>query len=183
MADPTVVGEPFFNVGFLRSVVTTSLGAFLALLLAALGWWITGRAGRKSASRRRTQLVQALWETIEFNLEVAKEASEVVGNTYFAVNIDLSLLESTRSLKYEVLDDINLSRDVDEVSYQFSSLYRLIAIELEMEFSGSFLASSARTQKREEMTGLIRERGTKAIAYENGKDVVRRLKEIAGTTQ
>ena len=87
--------EPFFNADFFRSLITTFLGAVLAILVAVLGWWLSGRERRKSASLRRSQLAQALGESLEFNLEIAKSASEISDQDVLTVNIELSLLETT----------------------------------------------------------------------------------------
>jgi len=176
------MSDPFFNDDFFRSLITTFFGAGLAILTAFGLWWLSGWERRKEEARRRSRLAQALGENLEANLEIAKSASEIEDDAFLTVNIDLSLLEATRSLKYEVMGDIDLSRDIDEVGYQFSSLHRLIDVRFEMEYSGSTLSLSNIGRLRTNLNSVIRGRGTHAIQFESEKRVVRRFKKIGEPT-
>ena len=169
----------FLNADFFRSLVTTFVGALLAIGTAVGGWWLSGRRRRKAAAVRRGQLAYALAQSLEHDLEIAKAASELPEDKILTVNVDLSLIEATRSLKYDVFGDIDLSRDIDEVGYQLASLRRLLELRLEMEYSGSVLAFTGLNQMRKGLNDLIRERAKKAQEYESGKQVARRLKEMA----
>ncbi|MBI2165311.1 MAG: hypothetical protein HYU29_02765 [Chloroflexi bacterium] len=171
----------FFNDDFFRSLLTTFLGAVLAILTAFGGWWFSGKGKRKAAELRRSQLAKALSQSLEHNLELAKLASQLTEKQRLTVNVDLSVLEATRSLKYDILLDIDLSRDVDEVSYQLASLRRLIDLAFGFEFSTMSLAFTGRDQARADLYKLIRERGTKALQYEEGKQVLGRLQEMFKT--
>ncbi|HJN87323.1 MAG: hypothetical protein QGH97_10755 [Dehalococcoidia bacterium] len=171
--------EPFFNQDFFRSLTTTFLGAMFAILAAIGGWWIGGNQRRKADSLRRSQLAHALAETLEDNLGLARSASQLRDQGLLTVNVDLSLLDATRTLKYEVFQDINLSRDIDEIDYQLASLHRLIALRFEMEYSGTILAFSGRNQLRTSLSSLIRERSEEPLEYERRTQLVRRLKRIA----
>ena len=173
--------EPFFNLDFFRSLATTFLGAMFAILAAIGGWWLGGKQRRKADALRRSQLAQALAETLEDNLGLARSASQLRDQGLLTVNIDLSLLDATRTLKYEVFQDINLSRDIDEIDYQLASLHRLIALRFDMEYSGTILAFSGRNQLRTNLNTLIRERGKEPLEYERRRQVVRRLKRIVNT--
>jgi|TARA_Y100000031_G_C8041011_1_gene301673 hypothetical protein len=173
--------EPFFNLDFFRSLATTFLGAMFAILAAIGGWWLGGKQRRKADALRRSQLAQALAETLEDNLGLVRSASQLRDQGLLTVNIDLSLLDATRTLKYEVFQDINLSRDIDEIDYQLASLHRLIALRFDMEYSGTILAFSGRNQLRTNLNTLIRERGKEPLEYERRRQVVRRLKRIVNT--
>jgi|TARA_B100000315_G_scaffold254014_2_gene294118 hypothetical protein len=173
--------EPFFNQDFFRSLATTFLGAMLAILAAIGGWWMGGNQRRKADSLRRSQLAHALAETLEDNLGLARSASQLRDQGILTVNVDLSLLDATRTLKYEVFQDINLSRDIDEIDYQLASLHRLIALRFEMEYSGTILAFSGRNQLRTNLSTLIRERGKEPLEYEKRTQVVRRLKRMVNS--
>jgi len=172
--------ETFFNENFFRSLITTFLGAIFAILVAIGGWWLSGRESRQAASLRRRQLADALRESLEFNLKIAHSASEISDQIFLTLNVDTSIFEATRSLKYEVMSDINLSRDIDVIGYRLSSLSRQIELRFEMEFSGSFLAYSGRNQLREALSRVIRAAGASLIDYESDKDVLNRLEEMAG---
>jgi hypothetical protein len=170
--------EPFFNQDFFRSLATTFLGAMFAILAAIGGWWLGGKQRRKADSLRRSQLAHALAETLEDNLGLARSASQLRDLGLLTVNVDLALLGATRILKYEVFQDINLSRDIDEIDYQLASLNRLIALRFEMEYSGTILAFSGRNRLRTNLSALIRERSKEPLEYERRTQVVRRLKRM-----
>jgi hypothetical protein len=170
--------EPFFNQDFFRSLATTFLGAMLAILAAIGGWWLGGKQRRKADSVRRSQLAQAPAESLEDNLGLASSTSQLREEGILTVNVDLSLLDATRTLKYEVFQNINLSRDIDEIDYQLASLHRLIAFRFDMEYSGTNLAFSGRNRLRTNLNALIRELGKEPLEYERRMQVVRRLKRM-----
>jgi hypothetical protein len=74
----------------------------LAILAAIGGWWLGGKQRRRADPLRRSQLAQALAESLEDNLGLARSASQLREQGIVTVNVDLSLLEATRTLKYEV---------------------------------------------------------------------------------
>lgn len=173
--------DAYFNVDFFQSLVTTFLGAVLAILAAIGGWWLSGRESRRDTTLRRGQLAEALGQSLEHNLQIAKSASQISDQEVLMVNVDLSVLEATRPLKYDVLRDIDLSRDIDEVGYHLTSLHRLVDLCFELEYSGTMLASSRLSTIRAELNGLIRDRATRAVQHEASEQVVVRLKEMFKT--
>ena len=164
-------------------MVTTFLGASVAIL-AALGLrWLAQNETRKAASRRRKQLAQALGKRLEFNLDIAKQATGLSDQGVLTgSNVDLSLLEATRSLKYEVIGDIKLSQDIDELGHHLTSLNRLIDLGFEIGYSGSFIAISGSHELRARLHALIRDQASEALEFERGNEVVLRLMDIVGPT-
>ena len=95
-------------------------------------------------------------------------------------NIDLSLLDATRSLKYEILDEDQLCQDIDELGYYLTLLNGSLAVGLEMTFSGTFLALSESTRIRGLHFVRIGQMATQAKEFATNKQIVQRLNEIAG---
>lgn len=57
------------------------------------------------------------------------------GTPFF--NVDVTLLESTASLKYEVLNDLVLCREVDELRFELVRLSRKVELLLKLEFDST----------------------------------------------
>lgn len=170
--------EPFFNVDFIRSLVTTFLGAFFAILVAVGGWWLSGMSKRKESTTRRIRLAQALMTSVEFNLGIAKEATELSDKAFLTTNVDRSVLEGTLSLKYEIMNDINLNRDIDEFGHRISLLHKFIETSFEMEHSGSFVALRGTGGLRDRIATMIRDGGASAIQLEKDKQIIDRLQSL-----
>ena len=133
----------------------------------------------RTALLRRKGLAQTLIESLEHNLELVRTTSLIEDRTRIDGNLNLSVLEATSSLKYEVMDDIVLSRDIDAIAWRLSYLQRQIEIRFEMEFSASFLEYSGRNRLRKELSSLIRSVADSTVRFELSKNVLGRLKEIA----
>ena len=173
------MNEPFFNLDFLRSTTTTFLGAGLALLIALGVRWLATREAGKTTGTRQRQLAMVLRDTIRQNLEIAEAAKDISDEQILDVNIDLSVLDSTQSLKYDLLGDIELNRDIDEVRFQLATLHRLVDLRLGVEYS-PLLAMSNLQSIRANLNSDIRDRARRAEEYEAGKQVVKRLQAIIG---
>ena len=50
-------------------------------------------------------------------------------------NVDIQLLEGTCSLKYEIIDNLDLNRQLDSIRYELLHLHRKFELQLEIEFS------------------------------------------------
>jgi hypothetical protein len=100
--------------------------------------------------QRKKQLLQLLSETLQKNLELVEQMeSQVKPEFVIYYNVDTLLLESTSSIRYEIIDDLNLNRQIDSIRYELLHLHRKVELQLELSYrefkaSGNFM--TARTQ-------------------------------------
>jgi hypothetical protein len=177
MESSAQVSEAFFNIDFFRSATTTFLGAGLALLIAVGVRWVATREGRRATATRRRQLASTLHDTIAHNLGIVGEAIELAEDAILVVNLDLSILDATQALKYELVADIELDRDIDELRYLLASLHRLLDLRLGIEYS-TMLSLSNIGSIRSNLNSLINDRGRRVKAYEAGKRILDRLQAL-----
>jgi len=88
---------------------------------------------------RRDQLRAAIKNAVESNAYVVGQITDWIekpGGTPF-FNVDLPLLESTAALKYEVLGDIELCREIDHLRFELVHLSRKVDLLLDLEFNPS----------------------------------------------
>lgn len=113
----------------------TFLGAFLGV---PTGLWVNHLWSRREGKAKKAQLVEAFKTTITKNISVLGPIEEYAkaptGYPYF--NVDLSLFESTSSLKYEVFD-IGLCQQIDHARYELAHLERKLDLLLKLEFDAS----------------------------------------------
>ncbi len=119
-------------------VLKSILGTFLGALLGIPAGLMVNHAWRHRQDRdRRWQLLSAVRQTIDHNSYLIDQIEEWLNKNGFPFfNVDLSLLESTASLKYELLD-ISLCRQIDQLRYELTLLGRKVNLLLELEFDPS----------------------------------------------
>jgi hypothetical protein len=119
-------------------VLNSVLGTFLGALLGIPTGFALNHCWSKSVDRaRRTQLRSVLKRAVDQNDYLADEIEEWLGKggvPYF--NVDLPLLESTASLKYELLD-AGLCQEIDHLRYELGHLARKVDLLLGLEFNPS----------------------------------------------
>jgi len=173
--------DAFFNIEFSRSLVTTFVGASLAIGAAFFLRYIAQKDSRKSLADRGKQLANILGPKIKSNIEIAKEFTDIEDtHAPSGVNIDLALLDSTRSLKYELLNDDELCWDIDQLAYNLAMLNQAIANGVAITLSGSFRALTGTQELRSGVFRHIRSAATESIEYESSKEIVSRLNQLAG---
>jgi hypothetical protein len=116
----------------------TLLGTFLGALLGVFSGLAVNHAWSKQADHaRRTQLKAVLRSAVDHNADLLVMIETVMGKGGFPTfNVDLPLLESTASLKYELLD-ADLCREIDRLRYELTHLARKVDLLLKLEFDPS----------------------------------------------
>jgi hypothetical protein len=124
----------------MAEVITNILGIFLGALIGIpAGLALNHAWEHRVDSARRKQLRSALKETVDKNLyliEQIKDWLSTSGGTPF-FNVDLTLVEATATIKYEILNDIELCREIDTLRFELTHLSRKINVLLELEFNPS----------------------------------------------
>jgi len=69
-------------------------------------------------------------------------------------NVDTQLLESTSSIKYEIIDDLNMNRQLDSIRYELLHLHRKIDLQLDIEYS-AYKAMGNYMARRTQLIGAI----------------------------
>lgn len=80
--------------------------------------------------------------------------SELTPDSVITYNVDTSLLESTASLKYEIIDHLDLNRRLDALRYELQHLHRKVELQLEVEFSST--SAITRSHYRVRLVDTIR---------------------------
>lgn len=108
------------------------LGIFLGSTLGALLGIYSGVRTREKWKERvdaekREQLLHVLKEAVNKNGGLIEQVcDEVEKNQTPTFNVDLTLLESTATIKYDLLDDMELCSELDELRYELTHLSRKI---------------------------------------------------------
>ena len=146
--------------------VNDILGIFLGALLGIpAGIWLNSIKKNRADKTRKEQLKSAIKESVKKNVGLLKQIEEWItnpGGTPF-FNVDLPLLESTANLKYEILHDINLCREIDHFRYELTHLSRKIDLLLGLEFDSSARNVKDTPQGLTSMYSLLRPDLVKAI--------------------
>ena len=124
----------------MQEVITNILGIFLGALLGIPAGLALNHAWDKRVdASRRKQLLSALKGAVDKNGYLIGQIHEWVsksGGTPF-FNLDLTLLESTATIKYDLLADIDLCREIDYLRFELTHLSRKVDILLDLEFNPS----------------------------------------------
>ena len=119
-------------------VLNTILGTFFGALLGIPAGFALNHFWSKSVDRaRRAQLLSVFKRAIDQNAYLVGQIEEWLGKGGFPYfNVDLPLLESTASLKYELLD-AGLCQEIDHLRYELGHLARKVDLLLGLEFNPS----------------------------------------------
>jgi len=134
----------FLDVGFWQQLVVTVVGVVFGIPLAL---WLNRRQEEREQktqvtelAQRREQLVNALIATLTDATTVLKPLRDLDAGRIAYVSLDLTLLDSTASLKYELLDDIELCKAIDGVRYGSMQLNRKLDLHLRIYSDGALRA-------------------------------------------
>jgi hypothetical protein len=139
-----IICEPSFWDNFLANFLATILGAIVGVPLAlAADRFISARKAREElkakvaiAHERRSQLLTLLRDSVTMNLQLLlKMQKEVTPSSVLFYNVDTSLLDATASLKYEVIDNLELNRLLDAFKHSLLILHRKIELQVDMQYS------------------------------------------------
>lgn len=149
--------QQFFDLSFWRNFVSDA-GATLLAVVSGIptALWIDRALRGRATNERRVQLLQLLREALEKNLAlVAQMTREVEPGRVIFYNVDTSLLESSASVKYEVIGNLALNKLLDSIRYELQHLHRKVELQLEIQYS-SFRAIGDYLQVRERLIDAIR---------------------------
>lgn len=137
----------FFGQEFWRGVVMIAIGiptGFGVRFGATWLWDVCFAKPEKERERleKKRKLREALKETLDRNIYLVDQIRTHIGNnTLPTFNVDLTVLDSTASLKYDILGDFDTCRIVDLARFELAHVARKLDILLSMEFdSGMRLA-------------------------------------------
>lgn len=119
-----------FETNFVSSVVGSAFGIYGAL-------WLQSKTKKQQKIQKRIDLIKALEENLEKNAHlVTQMMKEVKPDTVIYYNVDTSILESTASVKYEILHNYRLNKKLDSLRYELQHLERKIDLQLEITYNG-----------------------------------------------
>lgn len=130
-----------FDLLFFQNVLTTFLGALFGIPVAL---WVDRLIKRSREKKDRKQLIDALTDSLDKNIELLKKLKSKIGvspNDYYPSELvhdllDLTILNSTSVTKYELLGSISTCQSVDKARYELMNLdirlklLRRIAVDL-----------------------------------------------------
>lgn len=158
--------DSFFDTAFWQSFISDASATFLGVLLGVpVALWIERWRARQATTDRRLQILKLLRDTLVKNHALLQQmVAEVKPDYVIFYNVDNTVLDSTASLKYELLDDVVLNRLLEHIRYELQHLHRKVELQLEIEY-GSFLTTSHYRQMRsrllEAITGHLQPLSTK----------------------
>jgi hypothetical protein len=135
------------------SVFGTFLGALPGI---PAGFYLNHLWSRRVDRERRRQLMDALSQSVDKNLHLVKQIEIWLtdSSTPYYAGMDLTLLDSTASLKYELIGDIALCRRIDHLRYEIGRLARKLDGLINVELNPSTGASH--TQLRTKLVEAIK---------------------------
>lgn len=109
----------FFDRSFLQNLITTFIGASLAIPTAM---FVDRRIRQRQEKVERNQLVDALKHALQKNQEqlvnLEQDLNKVNPSTVALNLLDLTLLNATAAKKYEILHSIIACKAIDYARYQ-----------------------------------------------------------------
>lgn len=138
-----------FDVSFFRGVLMIVIGvvpAFLVRYLATLAWdnYVIQPRELKAKANRQRQVLLALKEAVEKNRGLIKDIQRYLSDGLPYFNVDLTLLDATASLKWEVIPNADICRQADLVRFELAHAARKVDRLMHL-----FVDSSARTTELE----------------------------------
>ena len=157
----------FFDFTFWQNFVSNSLATLLGVILGIpvaflIDRWVTQWQEKKeiikeseTLQQRKAQLLQTLKDALQKNLDLVEQMErELKPETVIFYNVDTQLLEGTSSLKYEVIDNLDLNRQLDSIRYELIHLHRKVELQLEIEFS-AYKAFGNYMERRKQLVEAI----------------------------
>lgn len=128
-------------IASIAGALASACGAIATIVIAArvFRWQREDQARRDATvqAERRRQLLTALRLNIGDNRDRAAGIAEAVASQVVFTNVDLSLLDATASLKYELLEDLDLCRRLDNLRAELRNAYTQIDQLRALDFDGT----------------------------------------------
>lgn len=92
--------------------------------------------GERRATQRRTQYLKMMQFSLVTNATFLRSVAKNLkpGRAIYS-NLDIEQLEATASLKYEIIDDLKLSAQLDVVRFNLRFIRRLLNLSLDFSYS------------------------------------------------
>jgi len=136
--------DPSFWKDFASNGLATLLGALIGIPVA-LGIDRHLAARRKAEEReqehiltreRKLQFIESLEAALRKNQKLVQQMkTELTPQSVIFYNVDTLLLDSTSSIKYQLIEDLRLNQLLDSIRYELAHLHRKVELQLEIEFS------------------------------------------------
>ncbi len=150
----------FFDISFWQNLVSNSWATIIGLIFGIpIALCLDRRArtnqekakleeekGKKLQKKKDLLIIirDALKKNYDLLLEIQSDLS--LENLTFH-NVDSLLLESVGSIKYEIIDDLEFNKFIDEIRYDIQHIHKRIDLQLEITFS-SYSATTSYTKNR-----------------------------------
>ncbi len=157
----------FFDTAFWKDFVANATATLLGVAVGIpVALWIdrlvsSWQESKESAKQRitltlrRNQFLQMLREALNKNLQLVQQMEqELRPDVIIFYNVDMQLLESVSSIKYEMIEDLDLNRLLDSIRYELIHLHRKVELQLEIEYS-AYKAMGNYMDRRSQLIGAI----------------------------
>lgn len=138
----------FFDIEFWKDVSSNGLATLLGALVGIpIALWLNRLidSRRQKADKemiksqmveRRKQFSAMLVAALQKNAAlVAQMKQQLTPNKVIFYNVDNLVLESTSSLKYELIEDLDLNRLLDSIRYELDHIHKKVELQLETVYS------------------------------------------------
>lgn len=109
---------------FAQNLSATLIGVFVGFMLAN---YANVSIARRERKRRERTFLKGLQAALKDQIPMIERIREDPGGAW-AVPLNLTILESTASVKYEIIDDIELNRELDFLLFVMAHLSNFIQI-------------------------------------------------------
>jgi len=155
--------DPSFWKDFASNGLATLLGALIGIPVA-LGIDRHLAARRKAEEReqehiltreRKLQFIESLEAALLKNQQLVQQMkTELTPQSVIFYNVDTLLLDSTSSIKYQLIEDLRVNQLLESIRYELAHLHRKVELQLEIEFS-AFKAMQGYQDRRSRLINAI----------------------------
>lgn len=158
-----------FDLFFWKNLVSNGLATLLGAVIGIPIALVIDRhlaARRKAEERqqahtltleRKLQLIESLEAALRKNQQLVQQMkTELTPQSVIFYNVDTLLLDSTSSIKYQLIEDLRLDQLLDSIRYELAHLHRKVDLQVEIEFS-AFKAMQRYQVRRSQLISAIRD--------------------------
>jgi hypothetical protein len=131
----------FLNEQLISSIIGAGLGVYGALK-------IYNFTSEKETKSKESELLKLITDTLNKNKDlVLQMKSEISPQYVIFYNVDLTILDAVTSIKYQVIKDIELNRQIDNARYELEHLHRKVDLYLGTTYSTFVAIGGASTMR------------------------------------
>ena len=160
------LSDPVFRDGTMGNWFASIVGVLVGVPIALwLDRSISSRREKQEHQRqqilekeRKKQFVQMLRDSLIKNRGLLEQIErELRPTVVIYYNVDTQILESTASIKYEIIDDLELNQQLDYIKYELLHIHRKIELQLTVAYGDYKVAGGRQNfiQARTELTNAI----------------------------